>query len=64
MSQGRFDEALATLARLRARGDIRDELVQAEFREMKAKVDEEANLDQSWGLVSVDRSCSERAEVL
>jgi hypothetical protein len=52
MIQGREEEALQTLGRLHARGNINDAFVQGEYDLMRRKVLEEAALDQSWGLVS------------
>ncbi|KAL7419267.1 hypothetical protein Q5752_006104 [Cryptotrichosporon argae] len=45
---GREEEALHTLARLHARGDVNDAFVQGEFAEMKLKVREEAEAQSSW----------------
>lgn len=52
MIKGRDQEALHTLARLHARGNINDEFVRGEFDLMRAKVLEEAAMNQSWSLVS------------
>jgi hypothetical protein len=51
--KGRNEEALATLARLHARGNMNDALVQGEYHDMKTQTEMEASLDQSWSLVSV-----------
>lgn len=52
MIVGREQEALATLARLHARGNERDAFVIAEFSEMKAKIQEERELESAWKQVS------------
>ncbi|KAK8850309.1 hypothetical protein IAR55_004226 [Kwoniella newhampshirensis] len=56
MIQGRHQEALTTLARLHARGNENDSLVQGEYQAMRSKVEEEANTDQSWRLIFGDRT--------
>ena len=50
--KGRNEEALSTLARLHARGNMNDALVQGEYHDMKTQTEMEASLDQSWSLVS------------
>lgn len=52
MIQGREEDALRTLARLHARGNMNDAFVRGEFDLMRAKVLEEKSMDQSWSLVS------------
>lgn len=51
MIRGRPEEALTNLARIHARGNQNDAFVIGEFREMKGKVEQEARVNQSWGLV-------------
>lgn len=52
MMRGRYAEALQTLARLHSRGNENDALVQGEYLNMRAVIDEEANMNRSWGMVS------------
>lgn len=52
MAKGKNDDALRNLARLHAQGNIEDPLVQGEFQAMKDVIDMEAEIDQSWRLVS------------
>lgn len=56
MIKGRDQEALHTLARLHARGNINDEFVRGEFDLMRAKVLEEAAMNQSWSLIFSNRT--------
>lgn len=48
MIQGREEDALYNLARLHARGNRNDALVQGEFAELKAKISEERAVSSSW----------------
>jgi hypothetical protein len=52
MIKGRPQESLSTLARLHAQGNTEDPLVQGEYIAMRDVIDQEAMIDQSWGLVS------------
>ncbi|OCF54382.1 glucose transporter [Kwoniella mangroviensis CBS 10435] len=56
MIKGREEDALRTLARLHARGNQNDAFVLGECHSMKQKVGEEAQTDQSWGLIFKDRT--------
>ncbi|WVF70918.1 hypothetical protein IAT40_005713 [Kwoniella sp. CBS 6097] len=56
MIKGREAEALRALARLHARGNENDALVQGEFTLMKEKVEEEALQSQSWSSLFVDKT--------
>jgi len=51
MIKGRSDEALLTLARLHARGNINDPVVVGEYTSIKTQLDEAGAMDQSWGQV-------------
>jgi sugar porter (SP) family MFS transporter len=46
--RGREEEALRVLARLHARGDVNDPLVQGEFAQMRSKVAAEAAVHSGW----------------
>jgi len=52
MIQGRPEDALKSLARLHSRGNINDQFVQGEYQEMLSKVQEEANMEGGWAMVS------------
>lgn len=52
MIKGRGEDALKSLARLHARGNINDHFVQGEYQEMQTKVTEEAAMEGGWSLVS------------
>jgi hypothetical protein len=52
--KGRDEDALNTLARLHARGDVNDDLVQGEYQDMKLSIDQEAGLDKSWSNIFRD----------
>jgi hypothetical protein len=52
IQKGRHEDALRSLARLHARGNVNDSLVQAEYESMRLQTEADASLDQSWRLVS------------
>lgn len=52
MIKGRQEEALHTLARLHARGNVNDPVVVGEFHAIKTQMEELSALDQGWGQVS------------
>jgi len=54
MIKGRNEEALHTLARLHARGNIHDPVVVGEYTTIKALLEEDGALDQSWGMIFRD----------
>ena len=51
MIKGRNEEALHTLARLHARGNINDGVVVGEYTSIKTQLEEAGAMDQSWGQV-------------
>ena len=54
MIKGRQDEALQTLARLHARGNVNDPVVVGEFTAIKAQLEEAGALDSSWSAIYKD----------
>lgn len=55
MIKGRHEEALKSLARLHARGNINDHFVQGEYQEMETKVQQEAINEGGWSQIFKDR---------
>jgi len=54
MIKGRSAEALQTLARLHAGGDVDDPIVQGEFAAITTQLDQEASVDQAWSVIFKD----------
>lgn len=54
MMKGRHEDALKTLARLHARGNVNDPVVVGEYTNIKALIEEDGAIDQSWGVIFRD----------